>query len=132
MIKNKDLIVFLMARFNVNSPDEITQEMMDGVTRLIITTGRNPFLDNDPELYMDSVITNTFKDFHDLDGFSKLNTLIISGLNPCAIFYVPSSINQLYALNCENCILKLQGHTYFLKKDITFGYRKMAPQKSAL
>ena len=129
MIKNKDLLVFLMAKFNVKSPEEITQEMMNKVSRLIITTGRNPFLDNDPELYVDSCITKSFTDFHDLDGFKNLETLILSDLKPRSMFHMPSSIKELHILNCHDFIVRINGNDYFITKQITFGWETARGQK---
>ena len=122
MIKNKDLLTFLMAKFNVNSPDEITQEMMDKVSRLTITTCKDPFLDNDPELYLDTCITKSFTNFHDLDGFKNLETLILSGLKPRSMFHMPSSIKKLFILNCHDFIVRIKGKDYFIDKHITFGW----------
>lgn len=130
MIKNKDLLVFLMAKFNVNSPEKITQEMMDKVSRLTITTGNDPFLDNDPELYLDTCITKSFTDFHDLDGFKNLETLILSGLKPRSMFHMPHSIKKLYILNCHDFIVRIKGKDYYINKQITFGWETARGQKN--
>ena len=123
-IKDFDLQVYLMARFNLDSPEEITQKALNDVTHLIITSGQDPVLD-DIEQFSISCNTTTFCTPADILQFTNLRFLRISGQRRLmGTLVVPQSIEELYIIDCYPMNVQIGDMTFKTRQNEPFSWVK--------
>lgn len=123
-IKDFDLQVYLLVRFNLDSPEEITQQALDSVTHLIITSGQDPVLD-DIEQFPISCETTTFCTPNDILQFKNLRFLRISGQRRLiGTLVVPPSVEELHIIDCYPMNVQIGDMTFKTKQNEAFFWVK--------
>ncbi len=121
MIRNKDLQLFLMSRYNTDTPDII----LDQVEYLSISSGKDPILDDDLELSLNTCVTQSFGSKGDLMLFKHLKGLRISGQKLLlGTLLLPSSLEELFIFDCQNLTrVQIDNKTYDIQ-ELPFGWTK--------
>ncbi len=123
-IEDFDLQVYLMVRFNLDSPEEITQQALDSVTHLIITSGQDPVLD-DIEQFPISCETTTFCTPNDILHFKNLRFLRISGQRRLiGTLVVPPSVEELYIIDCYPMKVQIGEEIFKTNQNKPFSWTK--------
>lgn len=123
-IKDFDLQVYLLVRFNLDSPEEITQQALDSITDLIITSGQDPVLDN-IEQFPISCETRTFCTPNDILQFKNLRFLRISGQRRLiGTLVVPPSVEELHIIDCYPMNVQIGDMTFKTKQNEPFSWVK--------
>ena len=123
-IKDFDLQVYLMAMFNLDSPEEITQQALDSVTHLIITSGQNPVLD-DIEHFSISCEATTFCTPTDVLLFKNLRSLRLSGQRRLiGTLVIPDTVEELYIIDCYPMNVQIGDEIYKTNQNKPFAWIK--------